>query len=70
MDLSDPKRDPKMLSLLIPKLSDFINKTFWIPAFAGMTPLRKQGLTSFYVIPAEAEPAPHSMLGIHYIRNQ
>ncbi len=54
-----------------PKSSDFIDKTFWIPAprlrgdelapakaGAGITPLRKLGLTSFYVIPAEAEPPP------------
>jgi hypothetical protein len=50
------------MKLSVPKLSDFINKTFWIPAFAGMTPLGKQGLTSFYVIPAEA--------GIQYFKNQ
>jgi hypothetical protein len=25
------------ISYLLPKLSDFINNTLWIPAFAGMT---------------------------------
>jgi len=49
------------MKVFVLKLSDFINKTFWIPAFAGMTPLGKQGLTIFYVIPAEA--------GIQYFRN-